>query len=118
MYKDYPDRPITVLVNVTSAPKLDFTGDRATVTSDASFAFTVADNATRPRPTDRPAFTLACTLGIGVNVSMVRFGPAQQSVPLPTACVLMAQVTPADDCLVACFSVVHSAGRANISSSL
>ena len=71
MYKDYPDRPVTVFANVTSAPKLDFTGGRATITGDATFAFTVNDNATRPA-TNRPAFTLACTLGMGVNVSLVR----------------------------------------------
>ena len=72
MYKEFPDRPVTVLVNVTSDPKLDFTGGRATITADASFAFTVDDNATRPA-TSRSAFTLACTLGVGVNISMVRF---------------------------------------------
>lgn len=70
MYKDYPDRPVTVLANVTSVPKLDFSGNRAMITGDASFAFTVNDNATTPA-TNRPAFTLSCTLGVGVNISMV-----------------------------------------------
>ena len=69
-YKAYPDRPLSVLTNVTTAPKLDFTGDRATITADASFAFTVQDNATHPA-TNHPAFILACTLGVGVNVSMI-----------------------------------------------
>ena len=55
---------------MTSEPKLDFTGDSATITAGAAFAFAVQDNATTPT-TNHPAFTLACTLAVAVNISMV-----------------------------------------------